>query len=58
MTAYAMLWCLVGSVMCISDWRGALLVLEIENGRIVELTFFLDVVTQFPRFGLPLVFQV
>jgi RNA polymerase sigma-70 factor (ECF subfamily) len=36
----------------------ALQVLEIENGRIVELTFFLDVVTQFPRFGLPLVFQV
>ena len=36
----------------------ALQVLEIENGRIVELTFFLDVETQFPRFGLPLVFQV
>jgi RNA polymerase sigma-70 factor (ECF subfamily) len=32
----------------------ALQVLEIENGRIVELTFFLDVVTVFPRFGLPL----
>ena len=36
----------------------ALQVLEIENGRIVELTFFLDVVTQFPRFGLPLEFEV
>jgi len=35
----------------------ALQVLEIENGRIVELTFFLDVVTQFPRFGLPLEFE-
>jgi RNA polymerase sigma-70 factor (ECF subfamily) len=32
----------------------ALQVLEIENGRIVELTFFLDVETVFPRFGLPL----
>ena len=32
----------------------ALQVLEIENGRIVELTFFLDVETHFPRFGLPL----
>jgi RNA polymerase sigma-70 factor (ECF subfamily) len=32
----------------------ALQVLEIENGRIVELTFFLDVETLFPRFGLPL----
>jgi RNA polymerase sigma-70 factor (ECF subfamily) len=32
----------------------ALQVLEIEDGRIVELTFFLDVETQFPRFGLPL----
>jgi RNA polymerase sigma-70 factor (ECF subfamily) len=32
----------------------ALQVLEIENGRIVELTFFLDVATVFPRFGLPL----
>jgi RNA polymerase sigma-70 factor, ECF subfamily len=32
----------------------ALQVVEIENGRIVELTFFLDVETVFPRFGLPL----
>jgi RNA polymerase sigma-70 factor (ECF subfamily) len=32
----------------------ALQVVEIENGRIVELSFFLDVETQFPRFGLPL----
>ena len=32
----------------------ALQVLEIEDGRIVELTFFLDVEAQFPRFGLPL----
>ena len=32
----------------------ALQVLEIEKGRIVELTFFLDVETVFPRFGLPL----
>ncbi len=32
----------------------ALQVIEIENGRIVELTFFLDVETHFPRFGLPL----
>jgi RNA polymerase sigma-70 factor (ECF subfamily) len=31
----------------------ALQVLEIENGRIVELTFFLDTETVFPRFGLP-----
>ena len=34
----------------------ALQVLEIENGRIVELTFFLDAATLFPRFGLPLEF--
>jgi RNA polymerase sigma-70 factor (ECF subfamily) len=32
----------------------ALQVLEIENGRIVELTFFLDTETLFPLFGLPL----
>jgi RNA polymerase sigma-70 factor (ECF subfamily) len=32
----------------------ALQVLEIENGRIVELTFFLDTATVFPLFGLPL----
>jgi RNA polymerase sigma-70 factor, ECF subfamily len=31
----------------------ALQVLEIENGRIVELTFFLDTETLFPLFGLP-----
>jgi RNA polymerase sigma-70 factor (ECF subfamily) len=36
----------------------ALQVLEIEDGRIVELTFFLDVETVFPRFGLPLQFEV
>jgi RNA polymerase sigma-70 factor, ECF subfamily len=35
----------------------ALQVLEIENGRIVELTFFLDVATVFPRFGLPLEYR-
>jgi RNA polymerase sigma-70 factor (ECF subfamily) len=34
----------------------ALQVVEIEDGRIVELTFFLDVETVFPRFGLPLVY--
>ena len=32
----------------------ALQVLEIENGKIVELTFFLDTATVFPLFGLPL----
>jgi len=32
----------------------ALQVLEVEEGKIVELTFFLDVETVFPRFGLPL----
>jgi RNA polymerase sigma-70 factor, ECF subfamily len=31
----------------------ALQVLEIEDGRIVELTFFLDTETLFPLFGLP-----
>jgi RNA polymerase sigma-70 factor, ECF subfamily len=31
----------------------ALQVLELEDGRIVEFTFFLDTVTLFPRFGLP-----
>jgi len=31
----------------------ALQVLEVEDGRIVELTFFLDTPTLFPRFGLP-----
>ena len=32
----------------------ALQVVEIEDGKIVELTFFLDVENVFPRFGLPL----
>ena len=32
----------------------ALQVLEVEEGKIVELTFFLDVERLFPRFGLPL----
>ena len=31
----------------------ALQVLEIENGRIVEFTFFLDTERVFPLFGLP-----
>jgi RNA polymerase sigma-70 factor (ECF subfamily) len=35
----------------------ALQVLEIENGKIVEFTFFLDTATVFPRFGLPLEFD-
>jgi RNA polymerase sigma-70 factor (ECF subfamily) len=35
----------------------ALQVVEIEDGRIVELTFFLDTATLFPRFGLPLEFD-
>jgi RNA polymerase sigma-70 factor (ECF subfamily) len=35
----------------------ALQVLEIEDGRIVELTFFLDTETVFPRFGLPLQYE-
>ena len=35
----------------------ALQVLEVEDGRIVELTFFLDVETVFPRFGLPLEYE-
>jgi RNA polymerase sigma-70 factor (ECF subfamily) len=35
----------------------ALQVLEIENGRIVELTFFLETEKLFPRFGLPLRFD-
>jgi RNA polymerase sigma-70 factor, ECF subfamily len=34
----------------------ALQVVEIENGRIVELTFFLETEKLFPRFGLPLEF--
>ncbi len=32
----------------------ALQVLEIENGRVVEFTFFLDTARVFPLFGLPL----
>ena len=35
----------------------ALQVLEIEDGRIVEFTFFLDTATLFPLFGLPLQFE-
>ena len=35
----------------------ALQVLEIENGKIVEFTFFLDTKRLFPLFGLPLEFQ-
>jgi RNA polymerase sigma-70 factor (ECF subfamily) len=35
----------------------ALQVLEIENGRIVELTFFLDVERVFPLFGVPLALE-
>jgi RNA polymerase sigma-70 factor (ECF subfamily) len=35
----------------------ALQVLEIEDGRIVELTFFLETEKLFPRFGLPLQFE-
>ena len=35
----------------------ALQVLEIEDGRIVELTFFLDTERVFPLFGLPLHFD-
>jgi RNA polymerase sigma-70 factor (ECF subfamily) len=31
----------------------ALQVIEIEDGRIVEFTFFLDTATLFPLFGLP-----
>ena len=34
----------------------ALQVLEIENGRVVEFTFFLDTARVFPLFGLPLEF--
>ena len=36
----------------------ALQVLEIEDGKLVELTFFLDVARIFPRFGLPLEYAV
>lgn len=35
-----------------SPW--ALQVVEVENGRIVEMTFFLDTERVFPMFGLPL----
>jgi RNA polymerase sigma-70 factor, ECF subfamily len=35
----------------------ALQVLEVENGKIVELTFFLDTERVFPLFGLPLEFD-
>jgi RNA polymerase sigma-70 factor (ECF subfamily) len=35
----------------------ALQVLEVENGKIVELTFFLDTEHVFPLFGLPLQFE-
>ena len=35
----------------------ALQVLEVDDGRIVELTFFLDTETVFPLFGLPLQFE-
>ncbi|HWE82014.1 MAG TPA: nuclear transport factor 2 family protein, partial [Gaiellaceae bacterium] len=35
----------------------ALQVVELENGRIGELTFFLDTERLFPLFGLPLVFS-
>jgi RNA polymerase sigma-70 factor (ECF subfamily) len=35
----------------------ALQVVEIEDGRVVELTFFLDTETLFPLFGLPLQYQ-
>ena len=31
----------------------ALQVVEISDGRVAELTFFLDTKTLFPRFGLP-----
>jgi RNA polymerase sigma-70 factor (ECF subfamily) len=34
----------------------ALQVVELEQGKIVELTFFLDTETLFPLFGLPLRF--
>jgi RNA polymerase sigma-70 factor (ECF subfamily) len=35
----------------------ALQVIELEDGKIRELTFFLDTETLFPLFGLPLVFE-
>ena len=35
----------------------ALQVVEIENGRVVEITFFLDTERVFPLFGLPLEFS-
>ncbi len=35
----------------------ALQVVEIEDGRIAELTFFLDTARVFPLFGLPLRYE-
>jgi RNA polymerase sigma-70 factor (ECF subfamily) len=35
----------------------ALQVIELEDGKIRELTFFLDTQTLFPLFGLPLQFE-
>ncbi|HJS49931.1 MAG TPA: hypothetical protein VJ745_06370, partial [Gaiellaceae bacterium] len=35
----------------------SLQVLEIEDGKIVEFTFFLDTATVFPLFGLPLEYE-
>ena len=35
----------------------SLQVLEVEGGRIVEFTFFLDTARLFPRFGLPLEYE-
>jgi RNA polymerase sigma-70 factor (ECF subfamily) len=35
----------------------ALQVVEVKDGKIVELTFFLDTETMFPLFGLPLQFD-
>ena len=35
----------------------ALQVLEIEDGKIKEFTFFLDTKTVFPLFGLPLEYE-
>ena len=35
----------------------ALQVLEIEDGKVVEFSFFLDTETLFPLFGLPLEFD-
>ena len=35
----------------------ALQVIEIEDGKVVEFTFFLDVERVFPLFGLPLRYE-